>query len=105
MPLANERLVVNHCGTIGTEPMKRKPMPRPKHIPWERKSCHIVFAKDAAMRLPLSRMTPVNNVTCVPKYLVVVVARGDISIATEMDKEPTKAYSSGDAPGKTSLSR
>lgn len=33
MPAASDRLVVNHCGTIGTEPMNRKPRPRPKQTP------------------------------------------------------------------------
>jgi hypothetical protein len=62
MPLANDRFVVNHCGTIGTDPIKRNPMPSPKQIPWDRKSCHIVVANDAPIRLAVSKITPVNKV-------------------------------------------
>ena len=41
IPLAKLLLVVNHCGTMPTEPTNRNPMPKPKQMPWLRKSCHI----------------------------------------------------------------
>jgi hypothetical protein len=105
IPLASDRRVVNHCGTTGTEPTKRNPMPSPKHMPWLRKSCHISFAKEAPIKLADSSITPICIVTLVPKNRVVVVATGEISIAQEIDREPTKAYSNGVAPGKVSCER
>ena len=90
---------------MGTDPMKRKPMPKPKHIPWLRKSCHIVFAKDAPIKLADSRQTPMNIVVLVPKSRVVVVASGEMSMAHDTDKDPTKAYSKDVAPGKVLCER
>lgn len=54
------------------------------------------------MRLPVSRPMPRRSEKRVPKSRVVVVANGEMSIAHAIDKEPTKAYSSGDEPGKVS---
>lgn len=90
---------------IGTDPMNRKPIPKPKQIPWLRNKCQIFVAKDAPMKLAVSRNTPVKSVTWVPKKRVDVVATGDMSMAQEIEREPTKAYSSGVAPGNVSFAR
>lgn len=83
---------------MGTEPMNRKPIPRPKQMPWLRNNCQISETNDAPMRLAVSRKTPMNKVVWVPKKRVHVVATGEISMAQEMESEPTKAYSNGE-PG------
>lgn len=85
--------------------MKRNPSPRPKHMPWLRKSCQIFFEKDAPIKLNVSKITPMDMVVLVPKRRVVVVASGETTMAKDIDKDPTKAYSKGVAPGNVSCLR
>jgi hypothetical protein len=68
-------------------------MPTPKHTPCERNRCQICVANDAAIKLNVSKKTPVSSVTLVPKYRVLRVASGATNMAIEMERPPTKAYS------------
>lgn len=100
MPLASDRLVVNHCGTTAAVGMKRKPTPMPKRTPCVRKRCQISVAKLAQIKLAVSRMTPQNIMGFMPHSRTDIVAMGDTSNSRVMLRDPTKAYSKGDEPGK-----
>jgi hypothetical protein len=104
-PLARDRFVVNHWGTIPTEGVNRNPMPSPKRTPCVKNRCQILLAKPAQMRLAVSIITPANIVGFVPSSLTHMVATGDIRSAQLMLREPTKAYCKGVAPGNVLFAR
>ena len=68
-------------------------------------NCQIVLAKEAPIRLAVSRAMPMNSVVRVRYMRVVNVATDETSIAQEMDRDPTNAYSRYEAPGKVLLAR
>lgn len=70
-PAANERLLVNHCGTTPMVPRNRKPIPQPEHKPWLKNSCHIEFENDAPTSERASRHAPMYKLVRVPYERVV----------------------------------
>ena len=85
--------------------MKRKPMPIPKHTPWERKRCQLCVANEVVINESVSRIVPILRTRRMEYRSDRNVTTGDMTMAQAMLNPPTKAYSRGVIPGKTSLAR
>lgn len=58
IPVAVDRLVVNHCGKSATETINSWPDPMPVHIPWASSSCQNRSARDVIIRPNTTQKVP-----------------------------------------------
>ena len=105
MPLAKLRFFENHWDRTGILGMYTHPTPIPTSAPCERYKCHALSANEAEMKPPARQRTPKNIGGRVPHLRAKYVTSGATSIAAAKLKPPTKAKSSGLAPGKESSLR
>lgn len=85
--------------------MKQKPIPNPKHMPWERNNCQFCETNDVVIRDSVSRVVPIFKTRRVETFWLIYVAIGDTSMAQEILKPPTNAYSRAVVPGNMLLER
>lgn len=91
MPLAIPRRLLNHWFGMPTVVMKRQDMPKPKQIPWLRKSCQLAVTKEALTMDAVERMTPRTMKQRVGIHGERKVMSGAIRRAQEMLRPLTRA--------------